>query len=169
MLGRQSAQTLRFGSEADLERVTVGALWAATTPPAIESGRSHRVDPIERLDGANEQCGGRSRRFGDDVEAVVHPVDKVHVGDPGRPEHDGIAAGLAEPGVARPVGFTEIRLELDDPAGAPGCVGLIADEQGSQKPARGLEGRQPDERRRVVQTATWNARTDEGTNSPKSA
>ena len=62
-----------------------------------------------------EHGGGRAGRFGHDVQAVVHPVDKVHVGMPGRPEHDPVAGGLAEAGVRRPIVAADVGLDLDDP------------------------------------------------------
>ena len=43
-----------------------------------------------------------------DVEAVVHPVDKVHVGHPRRPEHDGIAGRAAEARMRRQVGASQV-------------------------------------------------------------
>ena len=56
----------------------------------------------------------------DDVETVVHAVDKVHVGQAGAARTSGrVARRQAEAGVRRPVLRSEVRLDLDDPADAP--------------------------------------------------
>ena len=96
--------------------------------------------PVERLDGADEHGGGHAGRFGHHVEAVVHPVDKVHVGMAGRPEHDPVAGGLAEPGVRRAIVRPEVGLDLDDPADPPPGR-IVADEPGADEGAAGVEGR----------------------------
>ena len=43
--------------------------------------RAHGGQALDGLDGADEQRRGPRRRLGHDVQAVVHAVDKVHVGD----------------------------------------------------------------------------------------
>ena len=108
------------------------------------------------LHGANEECRGPAFRLRHDVQAVVHPVDKVHVGDARRPVHDRVASGPPEPGVGCPVLLADVGLELHDPAYPPwafGAAGLpgIADESRPQESGRRLERGPPNERRGVVQ------------------
>ena len=55
----------------------------------------------------------------DDVQAVVHPVDKVHVGPARRPVHDRVPGGRAEAGVGGPVVLADVGLDLDDPGHPP--------------------------------------------------
>ena len=108
---------------------------AASRRRAQHAVEAHRLDAVERLDGADEHGGRRAGRLGHHVEAVVHPVDKVHVGQARRPEHDPVACGLAEPGVRRPVVLADVRLDLDDPADAPpGRV--VADQPRADQRAR---------------------------------
>ena len=107
-------------SRAALARLRGRVRAASRGAPATARARraAHRVDALERLDGADEQRGRPSGGLGDDVQAVVHPVDKVHVGDPGRPEHDRVAGRPAEPGVRRAVVLADVGLDLDDPPDA---------------------------------------------------
>ena len=71
-------------------------------------------------------AAGPARGLGHDVEAVVHPVDKVHVGDARRPGHDPVAVGRAEPRVRRAVVLADVRLDLDDPPDAAAARGSVA-------------------------------------------
>ena len=96
--------------------------------------------PFERLDGSDEH--GRRLAFGsgDDVEAVIHPVDKVHVGDARPSEHDPVPSGLAKPGVRRLVVASPVRLDFDDPAGPP-TAGVVADQASADQCSGGSLGR----------------------------
>ncbi len=60
--------------------------------------RSTRIGsiPSSGSNGAHEQRRRFAGGFGHHVEAVVHPVDKVHVGMAGRTEHDPVARRLPE-------------------------------------------------------------------------
>ena len=91
-----------------------------------------RTVAVERLHGADQQGGGRARRLRHHVEAVVHPVDKVHVGVPRGSEHDPVPRGLAEAGVRRSVVRPEVRLDLDDTADPP-PGGVVADKPGADE------------------------------------
>ena len=58
----------------------------------------------------------------------------------GRPEHDPVARGLAEPGVRRAIVRPEIGLDLDD-AADPTTGRVVPDEPGADEGAPGVEGR----------------------------
>ena len=104
--------------------------------PRRVAGGPHRVQARERLDGADEQRGGPPGRLGDDVQTVVHAVDKVHVGPcPGartspRSGRSG-RTGRGRPG--RPRRCTP-RARRSAPTRRP--VGVVADEPRSRA-ARG--------------------------------
>ena len=147
---------------------------AATGRPDLEARRPPRAHARERLDGADEQCGRPTGRFGDDVQAVVHPVDKVHVGDAGRPVHHRVAGGPPEAGVRRPVLLADVRLELDDPALAAvdrafaSVAGPLADQTRPQQPAGRRERRPAEELAQIAQLVmTWNDLSESGTSRPK--
>ena len=56
-------------------------------------------------------------RLGDDVQTVVHPVDKVHVGDAGWPEHGRVALAVRPKRACdATVVLADVRLHLHDPA-----------------------------------------------------
>jgi hypothetical protein len=57
-----------------------------------------------------------SRLPRDDVEAVVHPVHEVDVGEPSVLEHPPVANGAASERVARAVGGAVVSLHLDQTA-----------------------------------------------------
>ena len=80
-------------------------------------------------------AAGDAVRFGHHVEAVVHPVDKVHVGMARRTEHDPVARGLAEAGVRGAIVAPEVGLDLDDPTDAPSGR-VVADEARPDERAR---------------------------------
>ena len=121
---------------------------------------AHCLDAVERLDRADEHCRGVSDGLGDHVQGVIHPVDKVHVGDARRAEHDRRSASRTEAGVRRLVLGPQVRLHLDDAADPHlstgrrrharrlafrralrgGVVkGRIADENGTEQRAGGVE------------------------------
>ena len=81
-------------------------------------GGTHLAQTLDGLDGADEQRGRSRRGLGDDVQAVVHAVDKVHVGDARRPEHDPVARGRAHAGVRCTIVPADVSLDLHDPAGS---------------------------------------------------
>src|SRR5213075_679523 len=68
---------------------------------------------------------------GDDVEHLVDAVAEVDVGHAGGTEHHAVALRASEPGMAREVLGAEIRLGLDDDAGAP-----LVDEHGADERPR---------------------------------
>ncbi len=100
---------------------------------------SHALDPDQRFDGADEDCGRPAGRLGDHVQTVVHPVDKVHVGDPGRPGHDVVASRRREAGMRGAVLRPSVRLGLDDaPLAPPGLV--VTDQARPEQSRRDLLG-----------------------------
>ena len=109
--------------------------------------RASPPTPVDRLDGADQHGGGAALGLGDDVQALVHPVDKVHVGDPRRPEHDRVARRPAEAGVRGAVVLADVRLDLDDPPDAAGRARppAVADEVRAEQRPRGVERRAGEE------------------------
>ena len=81
------------------------------------ASRRAGVDACGRLDGADQHGGRPAVGFGDDVQARVHAVDKVHVGVARAAVHRRVARRPAEAGVRGPVGLADVRLDLDDPSG----------------------------------------------------
>ncbi len=113
--------------------------------PSGLAGSPHRGKPVQGLDGADEQRRWTGLRLRHDVQAVVHAVDKVHVGDPGRAEHDGVACGGAHAGVRCAVLDADVGLDLHDPAD-PGLLDVAAgsgvtDEACAEQCSRSLERR----------------------------
>ncbi len=136
-------QASRAGSGAPSARLRAPAFPArgAQRQPA----RAHQLQTVDGLDRADEQRRRPAGSFGDDVQAVIHPVDKVHVGETGRPEHGSIACRPPEAGVGRPVVLADVRLELDDPARPP-ASGVVSDQPCAEKRAGRLERRSGEER-----------------------
>jgi hypothetical protein len=114
---------------------------AASLDGPARPGGPHEVDALERLDRPDKERRGRSGRFGDDVQTVVHAVDKVHVGPARRPVHDLVASGPSEPRMRRSIVLADVRLELDDPAGPP-ARGIVTDQPPTEQGARDRQGRQ---------------------------
>ena len=111
------------------------------TPPGGCPGSAHRIQSLEGLDGADEQRGREGDGPGHDVETVVHAVDKVHVGDARRPEHDLVPGRGPHPGMRRAIVRAHVGLDLDDPADTAACPGSvrIADEAGAEQRPGGVE------------------------------
>ena len=132
--GRDPIDPLAVGHRA------LGRRRAAPGDRPGEPIRAHALDALERLDGADQKGGRGAGRFRDHVQAGMHPVDKVHVGVSGRPEHDPVPGGLAKAGVRSEVLAADVRLDLDDPPDTPTGV-VVTDESGTQKGSTGLERR----------------------------
>ena len=106
---------------------------------------THQVKAIQRFNRPHEDRGRAAGRLGDDVEAVVHPVDKVHVGVAGRPEHRPVAGGRPKACVRCPVVDADICLDLDDPPGTASRL-VVADQSRAEQGPGGLERRAGEER-----------------------
>jgi hypothetical protein len=98
---------------------------------------AHAIEAREWLHGPDQDRGRGTLRSAHDVETVVHPVDKVHVGDAGRPGHDPVAPRAVEPRVRGQVVGATVCLDLDDPSLAPTAV-VVAYEAGAEQDASGL-------------------------------
>ena len=81
-------------------------------------------------------AAGPALGLGDHVQAVVHPVDKVHVGDARRPVHDRVPRGPPEAGMRGAVVLADVRLDLDDPADARAGPRGRRRGPGARRPAR---------------------------------
>ena len=111
---------------------TLGGPSRASAPVHREPVGPHAVEPDERFDGADQHRGRSPGRLDDHVQAVVHPVDKVHVGDARWSRHDPIAGRRAEAGVRGQVLRPTVGLDLDDARlTAPGVV--VADQPDTQQ------------------------------------
>src|SRR4051794_22836350 len=165
---RPAGQPLAWQARDALRRGDRAVTGHAAPPRgrADDAVDAHRLDALERLDGAHQHGSRRAVRFGHHVEAVVHPVDKVHVGPAGGPEHDPVAGGLAEPRVRGTIVSADVGLDFDDPAGpTPGRV--VADEARPDQRASGLGGRTLQECPiDDVQTDGYIASMRSGMNSP---
>src|SRR5438093_634259 len=87
-----------------------GAEEARTGQPGtlVESG--------DRLGAADEDRRPEPLRLGREVEAVVHAVDAIHVGEPGRTEHRVVPRRRSRAGVRGGLG-ADVRLDLDQARG----------------------------------------------------
>jgi hypothetical protein len=118
--------------------ITRGAvsLRVAATPASSLQPHSigaHHVEPVDRFDRADEHGGRTAVEIGHHVEAVVHPVDKVHVGVARRACHDRVPCGGAKAGVRRQILRTAVRLGLHDPTHAPTGHVVTHDERAEQE------------------------------------
>ena len=77
-----------------------------------------RVGHQQRLGGPDQHRPGLAVGFGDEVHAVVHAVDQVHVQVAGRAEHDRRPWRGAAAGVRGQVARAQVGLDLDDAGGA---------------------------------------------------
>ena len=88
---------------------------------------AHQVETVNRLEGADQDRGPRSRRLGHGVQQRMDAVGEVHVGPPGLAEQRVRAAG--QPDVRVAGGLVHVvALGLDHPAGRP----LVADRAADQ-------------------------------------
>ena len=94
----------------------IRALAGAAGRQPVFAGTAHQIHSFERLDGAHEQGRRPTLRFCDNVQAVVHTVDKVHVRIAGWAEHDSVAFRTAESSVGRQVIDADVGLDFNDPA-----------------------------------------------------
>ena len=112
----------------------------------VDAGRADGVDPLEWRDGTDEHRRRSAGGLGHDVQAGVHPVDKVHVGDARRPEHDPVAGRATKAGVGGEIGLTDVRLDLDDPADSWRPARLLADEKDAEQIVGRILGRSLEDR-----------------------
>ncbi len=88
----------------------------------------HRFKACNGLEGADEDAAGLAFGLAGEVEAVVHAVDEVDVGESGRAEEDGVAGGLADEAVGGWVGEAEVGFDFGDAAGEALAVEGAGDE-----------------------------------------
>ena len=117
------------------------------------AGSTHRADAVDGLHGADQHGRGATVGLRDDVEAVVHAVDKIDVRHAGRPEHDPVPRRGSHAGVRGAVALADVGLDLDDPPDARRLA--VPDQAGADQRTRGGERvsgqhlAREDERRRV--------------------
>ena len=78
----------------------------------------------------------------------MHPVDSVHVGQPGPAEHRRVPGRLPEARVGCEILRPGVCLHLDDPAGQRGRP-VVTDEQGAEQAASGFHDRPGKDARQV--------------------
>ena len=160
------------GGQPCRHELATGIVEPAAGQGPVEARKPHLAQAGDGFNGANEDRGRSTGRFGDHVEAVVHAVDKVHIGQSGRSVHDRVAGGPAEPGVARLVLLADVCLDLDDATDARFVTADLPDETDAQQVARGLEARTGEggsREGRQVAGATKRAAISEGTSGPSRA
>ena len=97
------------------ERLTDSPRTRAQVPrPASPSG--HHVQPIHGVHCPDEHGTRITLLASHHVEAPVDPIAEIHIGEPSRAEHGGVAARPTGPGrrVRGRIGQSEVRLDLDD-------------------------------------------------------
>ena len=57
------------------------------------------IGDIPDANPADQDGSGEAFRFGDEVQAVIHAVNEIHIRNAGRPVHDFVARGHAPGGV----------------------------------------------------------------------
>src|SRR5437868_11969769 len=87
---------------------------------------------LERLDGPDQHRARVAVSFGDRVEAVMHPVDQINVGDAGFPVHERSAPLWPTPRVRCRVVRPNVRLRLNNAASAS-QVAVDVDERFSEE------------------------------------
>ncbi len=89
-------------------------IWFGGGGEAAEAG--HGFEAGDGLEGADEDSSGLAVGLAGEVEAVVHAVDEVDVGEAGRAEEYRVARGLADEGVGGWVGEAEVGFDFGDAA-----------------------------------------------------
>ena len=100
----------------------------------MEAVLCYNISVFDRDRPADQDSGGLPLLLGDEVEAVVHPVDQVEIGRPRRGEEGlGPRGALIAIGVARLVDPADIRFRLADPAHQPPAVRQHPDDVPAQQ------------------------------------
>src|SRR5262249_11224338 len=86
------------------------------------------LDVFHRLDGAHQDGAGIAILFGRGVEAVVHAVDQINVGDASFAVHERGATPRTAASVRGGVMRADVRLGLDDAAGAADALVVDVDK-----------------------------------------
>jgi hypothetical protein len=77
---------------------------------------AHHLEPVDRIERANQHRRRRSPRFGDDVHHPVDAVVQVYVGVAGVAVHRRVPRSWPRCGVAGWIGLADVRFHLDDGA-----------------------------------------------------
>jgi len=101
-------------------------LWVCGGWEAAEA--RHGLEPFDGLEGADEHAAGLAGWLAGEVQAVVHAVDEIDVGEAGRTEEDGVAGGFADEGVGGWVVEAEVGFDFRDAAGEALAVERAGDE-----------------------------------------
>src|ERR1039458_6424714 len=91
---------------------------------------AHELEPSDWFEGANEDASRDAGWFADQVEALIHPIDEVHIGVARRPKDDLGARSNAARGVGGLVVCAQVGFGFDDDAGG-GAVDEDFAEQGA--------------------------------------
>jgi hypothetical protein len=86
---------------------------------------AHHLEPVDRIERANQHRGRRSPRFGDDVHHPVDAVVQIHVGVSGGAVHRRVPWGWPGRRVARWIGLADVRLHFDDGAARADAAPIV--------------------------------------------
>lgn len=89
----------------------------ASIPRAVGRRRRMVAIPAKGLERANQHASGLALGLGDKIQALVHPVDEIHVRVSRRSEQQACPIGDTAPGVRRAIIDAKVRLHLDNAAG----------------------------------------------------
>src|SRR4029078_5814480 len=123
--GRVELEGRRVEREAvvlarDVQRLAEAGPARAEEPLVVQSpAGAHPLQPVRRLERADQNRARRALRLADEVEAPVDAVGAVDVRVAGRPEHHGVPLGAAAKAVAGRV-LVVVGLNLDASARADG-------------------------------------------------
>ena len=111
---RPSDQVGAVELESDPQRLRELARPRAQVLDALDAAAlAHQLDPLDRLERADQHRGADALGLADRVQTRVDPVREVHVGTARRAEQDAGAVGQADERVGGGLGVV-IRLGLDD-------------------------------------------------------
>ena len=91
-------------------------------------GLGEAAGAVDTLDGADEDTAGGAVGFGDEIEALVDPIDEIDVGAAGGSEDDFGAGGNAAEGVGGLVIGGEVSFDFGDGGGEGGGDEEFAEE-----------------------------------------
>src|SRR6185437_908491 len=125
--------------DAERETELARAIREVHVAPRARAPRAHQLDAAHWFHGANEHRARRAFGARDGIEAPVHAVDEIDVGDAWGAVERRSARCAARGGVAGEVVLADVRLGLDDAAGGD-AVGRSAFEYRTEQLTRDLLG-----------------------------
>ena len=126
-------QTFGFGwfgdEEVVAEEVVTVEAFIDAHGAAEEAGTLRAVrEFLHGFESAEENSRGVTVAFGNDIHAVIHPIDEIDVGVTRRAKHDFSAFGESAGGMGGEVVGTEVSLGFDDTANAGHAARLVNEQ-----------------------------------------